>query len=133
LPLAKFDLISLSGRIVEPLIAASVMYVDIENLFHHDLNRRWMLDFGFGFVHGLGFATALRDLSVGANGSSVAVPLVSFNLGVELGQLTIAALALPLIWKLSKLPRFETVYVPACSVVVSLAGGWWLLQRTLLH
>jgi len=133
LALATFNLVTLSGRIVEPLIAASIMYVAIENMFRHDLNRRWMLTFGFGLVHGLGFATALRDLGVGANGSSVAVPLVSFNLGVELGQLTIAALALPLIWKLSKLSRFETVYVPACSVVVSLAGGWWLLQRTLLH
>ena len=133
LALATFNLVTLSGRIVEPLIAASIMYVGIENLFRRDLNRRWMLTFGFGLVHGLGFATVLRDLGVGANGGSVAVPLLSFNLGVELGQLTIASVALPLIWKLSRLPRFETVYVPACSVVVSLAGGWWLLQRTLLH
>ena len=131
LALATFNLVSLSGKIVEPLIAASIMYVGIENLFRRDLNQRWMLTFAFGLVHGLGFASALRDLGVGANGGSVAVPLVSFNLGVELGQLSIAAVGLPLIWKLSKLPKFETVYAPACSVLVLMAGGWWLLARTL--
>ncbi len=129
LALATLNLVALSGRIVEPLIAASIMYVGIENLFRGDLNRRWMLTFGFGLVHGLGFASALRDLGVGANGTGVAVPLVSFNLGVELGQLTIAAVALPVIWKLSRSPRFQTLYAPACSVAVLAAGGWWLAQR----
>jgi hydrogenase/urease accessory protein HupE len=133
LALATLNLVSLSGKIIEPLIAASIMYVGIENLFRRDLNLRWMLTFGFGLAHGLGFASALRDLGVGANGAAVAVPLLSFNLGVELGQLTIAVVGLPIIWKLSTLPRFEPLYAPTCSVMVLLAGGWWLLERTLLQ
>jgi hydrogenase/urease accessory protein HupE len=133
LALATLNLVSLSGKIVEPLIAASIIYVGIENLFRRDLNRRWMLTSGFGLVHGLGFASALRDLGVGANGAAIAVPLLSFNLGVELGQLTIAVVGLPIIWKLSTLPRFEPLYAPACSVMVLVAGGWWLLERTLLQ
>jgi hydrogenase/urease accessory protein HupE len=133
LALATLGLVSLSGKIVEPLIAASIMYVGIENLFRRDLNRRWMLTFGFGLAHGLGFAAALRDLGVGANGTGVAVPLLSFNLGVELGQLYIAGFGLPIIWKLTQLPRFERLYAPACSVMVLVAGGRWLLERTLLQ
>jgi hydrogenase/urease accessory protein HupE len=132
LALATLNLVALSGKIVEPLIAASIMYVGIENLFRGDLKRRWVLTFGFGLVHGLGFATALRDLGVGAAGSSVAGPLLDFNLGVELGQLSLAAVALPVIWKLSQRPRFATLYAPACSIAVLLGGGYWFVQRTFL-
>ena len=73
-----------------------------------------MLTFAIGLIHGCGFASALRDAGVGANGSSVATPLVCFNLGVELGQLAIAAVMLPLIWKLK--PTFPRRWVPATSV-----------------
>ena len=59
------------------------------------------------------------------------MPLLSFNLGVELGQLTIAGVALPLIWRLRNRPAFLARYAPACSVAVALAGGYWLLERTL--
>ncbi len=133
LALATLNIVTLPSRIVEPLIAASIAYVGIENLFRRDLDKRWRLTFFFGLVHGLGFASALRELGIGEDGGSVIVPLLSFNLGVELGQISIAALALPLIWRISRSPRFATLYEPASSVVVSLAGGWWLLQRTLLN
>src|SRR5207248_3078790 len=82
LALATFNVVSLPSRIVEPLIAASIVYVGVENLFRRDLDKRWLLAFGFGLVHGLGFASALREAGIGAdNGAGVVVPLVSFNLG----------------------------------------------------
>jgi hydrogenase/urease accessory protein HupE len=130
LALATLDVIRLSSRVVEPLIAVSIMYVGIENLLRGDLQRRWLLAFGFGLIHGCGFASALRDAGLGANGSSVGLPLFSFNLGVELGQLTLAALVLPVIWKLKERPSFQPRVVPICSVVVALAGGYWLAMRT---
>jgi len=71
----------------------------------------------------------LHDLGVGANGGGVAMPLFSFNLGVELGQLVIAAIALPILWQLRKRAWFRSRFVPTCSVAVALAGSWWFVQR----
>lgn len=130
LAIATLNLLQISPRIVEPLIAASIVYVGVENLFSRgEPKGRWMLTFAFGLIHGFGFASVLRDLGVGANGSSIAVPLVSFNLGVELGQIAVAAIALPLIWKLRTRPVFVHRWVPAASVLVALLGGFWFVQR----
>jgi hydrogenase/urease accessory protein HupE len=129
LALATLNFINIPPKIIEPLIAVSIIYVGIENILRRDLRRRWLLSFGFGLIHGCGFASALRDLNIGANGSGIAVPLLSFNLGVEVGQVAIASLLLPCIWKLKHQPAFAMRYAPACSMMVSLAGGYWLLQR----
>jgi hydrogenase/urease accessory protein HupE len=130
LAVATLSLVQFSSHIVEPLIAASIVYVGIENLIRGDDPKgRWLLTFAFGLIHGFGFASVLRELGVGSNGSGIAVPLVSFNLGVELGQIAIAALVLPVIWKLRAKPGFITRWVPACSVVVTLLGGYWFVQR----
>jgi len=132
LAVATLSLVQISSRIVEPLIAASIVYVGLENLFRGDDPKgRWLLTFAFGLIHGFGFASVLRELGVGANGSGIAVPLVSFNLGVELGQIVIAGLALPVIWKLRDRPLFVSRWAPACSVLVALLGGFWLVQRVL--
>jgi hypothetical protein len=88
-----------------------------------------MLTFAFGLIHGLGFASVLREMGVGTTAGEIAVPLLSFNLGVELGQLLIAAVALPLIWKFRRLPVFTRRWIPACSAAVAPAGGYWLVQR----
>ena len=128
---ATLNLVEFPSRIVEPLIAVSIIYVGLENILSGKLDWRWLLTFGFGLVHGFGFASVLRELSIGT-GAAAVVPLLSFNLGVELGQMTIAALTLPLIWKLRKQPVFVARYVPACSLLVALAGSYWLIQRTLL-
>jgi hypothetical protein len=118
------------SRVIEPLIAASIVYVGIENLLRGDnLKGRWRLTFAFGLIHGFGFASVLREMGVGASGSGIAVPLMSFNLGVELGQIAIAAVVLPLIWKLRKQPHFVRRWAPACSVVIAVLGGFWLVQR----
>jgi len=131
LALAALDIVRIPSSVVEPLIAISIVYVGVENLLRSDLRWRWLLTFAFGLVHGFGFASVLRELGVGAAGVGVAVPLVSFNLGVELGQVGIMLLVLPLIWKLRSQPFFVLRCVPACSLLVTVVGGYWLLQRTL--
>src|SRR5678816_3954124 len=96
LAVATLNLVPISSRVVEPLIAASIIYVGVENLARGgDAKGRWILTFAFGLIHGFGFASVLRELGVGSNGRGIAVPLVGFNLGVELGQVAIAGLALP--------------------------------------
>jgi hydrogenase/urease accessory protein HupE len=129
LALATLDWVRVPGAVVEPLIALSIVYVGLENLLRRDLERRWILAFAFGLVHGLGFASVLRDLGIGQDGAGLLAPLIGFNLGVELGQLAVAAVVLPLIWQGMKRPFFNTRLVPACSVLVALAGGWWFVDR----
>ena len=133
LALAAFDLVRVPEQIVEPLIAATIIYVGVENLLRLDnATGRWRLALIFGLVHGLGFATDLKEKVAGMNGEKIIVPLLSFNLGVELGQLAVAALVLPLIWWLRSQPGLRRSLVPSCSTLVVLAGAWWLVQRTLL-
>lgn len=127
LALTAFNVISISPRIVEPLIAASIVYVGFENIVRNNFSKRWMLTFTFGLIHGCGFASALREAGVGANGTSVVTPLVCFNLGVEIGQLTIASIMLPLIWKLK--PTFPKRWVPASSIALIVIGSYFLVQR----
>jgi len=129
LALATLDVAHVPSSLVEPLIAASILYVGLENIFRNNLNRRWLVTFAFGLIHGFGFATALREMGIGSSGGGVVLPLLSFNLGVELGQIAIAATVLPLIWKLRQRPSFAARFAPACSVLVALAGGYWLITR----
>jgi hypothetical protein len=130
LALAALDVVKLSGRIVEPLIAATIVFVGVENVVRGEEPRgRWALTFGFGLVHGLGFASALRDIGLGAFGTSVVGPLVGFNLGVELGQLAVAAVLLALLWLLRRLPAFARHGTRAASVLVAAIGLVWLCQR----
>jgi hydrogenase/urease accessory protein HupE len=131
LALSTLDVVNLSPAIVEPLIAASIVYVGIENILRRDVKRRWLLTFAFGLAHGFGFASALKELEIARNASRAAVPLLSFNIGVELGQIAIAAAMLPLIWKLKERPVFIKRYAPACSLLIALAGVYWLVERTL--
>ncbi|MDB6147291.1 MAG: HupE / UreJ protein [Spartobacteria bacterium] len=134
LALSTFGLVNLQSRIVEPAIAASIVYVGIENLFREKsrLRWRWILTFAFGLIHGLGFAAVLREMGVGFGGGNAVVPLFAFNLGVEAGQLSVAAIVLPIIWKLRQRPAFLRRGVPACSLLVALAGGYWLVERMIL-
>jgi hydrogenase/urease accessory protein HupE len=132
LALATFNLVNIPPRVIEPLIAASIVFVGVQNIVCRAVEKRWLLTFAFGLIHGCGFASALRDLGIGANGGSILVPLVSFNLGVEFGQLAIAALALPCIWKCQTSPALFRRIVPVGSGLVVLAGGYWLIERTLL-
>jgi hydrogenase/urease accessory protein HupE len=133
LALAALDVVSLPASLVEPLIAASVVLVGIQNLLRPDTPpARSTLCFGFGLVHGFGFAGALRELGLGQNGASIALPLVGFNLGVEAGQLLVVAVLLPLLLQVRKSAAFSRVALPAASWVVAAAGALWLVDRTLL-
>ena len=130
LGVATFDLVQISSRIVEPLIAVTIVYVGAENVWKRgDPHGRWLLTFAFGLIHGFGFASVLREMGIGARAGGVAMPLFSFNLGVELGQLVVAAILLPLIWRLRKKETFLKRGVPACSILVALAGTYWFVQR----
>jgi hydrogenase/urease accessory protein HupE len=134
LALAAFNKVTLSPSIVEPMIAVSIVYVALENIWRKgkDIEGRWLLTFAFGLIHGFGFAGVLKELNIGAGGSGIAVPLVSFNVGVELGQLAVAALLWPLLQALRKRPELTTKLVPVGSLLVAIAGGYWLLERTIL-
>jgi hydrogenase/urease accessory protein HupE len=130
LALAALGVVTLPGRIVEPLIAATIAIVGLENLARGDEPKgRWLLTFAFGLVHGLGFAAALRQTGLGANGTSIAGPLVAFNLGVELGQLAVALPLLALLWRLRALPPFARHGARATSLIVVGFGIVWLVQR----
>ena len=124
--------INLPPAIVKPLIAASIVFVGLENLFRRQLAACWLVTFVFGLVHGLGLATALQDLGVGGLGVQAAIPLLSFNLGVELAQIAMAAVVLPLVWKLQQRPAFTLKHVPAVSLLITFAGVYWFVARTLL-
>jgi hydrogenase/urease accessory protein HupE len=130
LAVATLHLVQIPSRIVEPLIAASIVFVGIENLLRGDIpTARRMVAFGFGLIHGFGFASALREAGIGSGTGGILLPLFSFNLGVELGQIMVAAAALPIIWKLRENPMFIARWAPACSEAVVLLGSFWFVQR----
>jgi hydrogenase/urease accessory protein HupE len=134
LALAAFDVVTLPARVVEPLIAASIVFVGVDNLLRGDEPQRrwverWLLAFAFGLVHGLGFAGALGEIGLGAAGTSIVGPLVAFNLGVELGQLAVAAPLLVLLWKLRAWPPFARHGAKAVSLIVAAVGLVWLARR----
>ena len=138
LALASLDLVRLPSRLVEAVIAASIVFVAVENLLRQGRGRqrlawRAAVTFAFGLVHGLGFASVLRELGLGSTPAGVFWPLLKFNLGVEAGQLAVAAVAFPLIL-LARRPGSVTEkrLVPACSVVIAMAGVYWLVERVAL-
>ena len=130
LALAALDVVQLPARVVEPLIAASIVFVAVENIVRRgEPGWRWALTFTLGLVHGFGFAGALKEAGLGAGGSALLVPLFSFNLGVELGQAGVAAVVLPLLWKLRDLPAYEKHGRNVISAAIALAGAYWFFTR----
>jgi hypothetical protein len=131
LALAGLGLVQLSSSVVEPLIAASIVFVGVENLWAREEPRwRWVLTFVFGLVHGFGFAGVLGELGLGHAGTSLVLPLVGFNLGVEAGQLAVAVVVLPLFFWLRRRGWFEKRALYATSLAVALLGAHWFLERT---
>jgi hydrogenase/urease accessory protein HupE len=130
LAVATLQLVQIPGRIVEPLIAASIVYVGVENILRSGAPKaRRLVPFGFGLIHGFGFASVLGEMGIGGPKGGIALPLLSFNIGVELGQIMIAAAVLPIIWKLRANALFIARWVPACSTVVVLLGSFWFVER----
>ena len=85
--------------------------------------------FAFGLVHGFGFAGALTELGFGSRLRDVALALLSFNAGVEVGQLAAAAGMLPLVWMVRSRPSWHARLQPVCSMIIVAAGTCWLIQR----
>lgn len=133
LALAALNVISISAKIIEPLIAVSIIFVGFENFRKGDgMKARCWLAFCFGLIHGFGLAEALRDAGLGSTVSAMATGLVSFNIGVELGQLTVAAVFLALLWQLRKFKPVERYSTQTISIIVIALGSWWLVERTFL-
>ena len=147
LALGALGLVNVPGSIVEPLIAASIVYVAVENIFARGLTKwRPAVIFGFGLLHGLGFASVLGEFGLPEDRFIPA--LIGFNVGVEVGQLTVIALAFVVIWlgvlaarraKLTGVEEMVTEY-PAMfraisvtgSLIIALIGVYWVIERTLL-
>jgi hypothetical protein len=115
------------SRLVESLIAASVVLAAVDNLKRFLPGVRWQLAFVFGLVHGFGFAGALKEL--GLDAAALARSLVGFNLGVELGQLGIVAIALPLAWWARETRFYRRVVLGGGSVVIAAIAAVWFAER----
>jgi hypothetical protein len=114
--------------LIEVLIALSIVYMALENIVGARLERRWLIAFGFGLVHGFGFSFALRQ-SMQFAGRHLATSLVSFNIGVELGQLLVLALAVPVLawgFKYVVAERMGTIIL---SAFVAHTAWHWMLDR----
>lgn len=132
LALASLKIVSVPPEIVEPLIAASIVYVAVENIIGGRINAvRIAVVFCFGLLHGLGFAAVLGD--VGLQDNRFVIGLIGFNIGVELGQLAVITLALVALgWPFGQKPWYRSrVTIPA-SALIALVGGWWTVQRVFL-
>lgn len=131
LALAVLGLVSVPASIVEPLIAASIVYVAIENVIGNKLSTwRAAVVFGFGLLHGLGFASVLGD--VGLQPSAFALGLIGFNVGVEAGQLAVIVLAFVLLGlPFGKRPWYRAAIAVPGSALIGLVGAFWFFERVL--
>jgi hydrogenase/urease accessory protein HupE len=141
LSLAALDIVRIPSSIIEPAIAASIVYVAAENFLSRDIDKRWRDTFGFGLIHGFGFASALQEF--GLPRSALIPALASFNLGVEIGQIAIVSLVVPALLGMDRLlansngraalPTTRSApAVYAISAVIIGFGSYWFLARTVL-
>ncbi len=127
--LASYNIISPPSRIIEPLIALSILYVAVENILSPKLKpSRIGIVFLFGLVHGLGFAGALSEMGLPKN--AYLTSLITFNIGVELGQATIILAAYFLLAKwFSDKPYYRSKIVIPISILIALTAAFWTVQR----
>jgi len=129
LALAALGVVALPSRWVESAIAASIVLTALDNLRPFLPARRSAIAFGFGLVHGLGFASVLAEL--GLPGGARALALVAFNLGIELGQLAIVAAFLPLALALRRSALYPRALLAGGSLAISVLASVWLWERAL--
>ncbi|EGF31347.1 hypothetical protein IMCC9480_36 [Oxalobacteraceae bacterium IMCC9480] len=127
LTLATLGVISLPSRWVESTIAASVVIAALNNIYPLFRDRRWMMAFLFGLIHGFGFASVLSDLGLPKN--ALVLALVGFNVGVELGQLAIVAAFLPLAFYLRRTMLYRRIILLGGSGLIALLATAWLVER----
>lgn len=124
--LAALGIVELPAKWIEVGIALSIAYVALENFWLRNTDHRWMLTFVFGLVHGFGFANVLRELGLPTRG--LIASLLSFNVGVEIGQIAIVALIFPLILWLNR-QTFHRQVVWGVSSLIFLFGIGWCIER----
>jgi hypothetical protein len=127
LTLATLDVISLPSRWVESTIAASVVIAALNNVFPLFRERRWVMAFVFGLIHGFGFASVLTDL--GLPQGALVLALVGFNLGVEVGQLAIVAAFLPIAFAMRHTWFYRQLVLLGGSIVIAILALIWLAER----
>jgi hypothetical protein len=130
LALATFNIVVLPSRFTESMIAASILYVAVENLVRRTTIDRWKLTFLFGLVHGFGFSNVLREMQLPR--ANLALSLFSFNLGVEIGQLVFVVLLFPALEDLMKSGRTlwgQPWLRTAISIAIGLLAAYWFVQR----
>jgi hydrogenase/urease accessory protein HupE len=131
LALGIYGVITLSSAIIEPLIALSIVYVGVENIYrakiHTTGHTRMPIIFTFGLLHGLGFASVLGDLGLAQ--SQYALSLISFNIGVELGQLTVIALTFMCLYPLRSKVWYQKRLVLSLNITIAVIATYWLIER----
>lgn len=128
---ATLGVISIDADIIEPLIAASIIYIALDNLYSEKLARwRLLVVIAFGLLHGLGFASALDALQF--NNQQGLSTLLLFNLGVELGQIAVIALAFIAVGWLRQFTDYSRQVARPASIAIAGVGSYWLLKRTVL-
>jgi hypothetical protein len=129
LALATFGVVAIPSRLIESLIALSIAYIAIENFTGRTLIGRWKITFLFGLVHGFGFSNVLSEMALTRR--TLAISLLSFNGGVELGQLAFVAVAFPLVYLLTA-SRWKLHFRAATSCGIAVLGVFWFVERALL-
>jgi hydrogenase/urease accessory protein HupE len=127
LGLAALGIWSPSTLFVEPAIALSIAYVGVENWFVKNADRRWLITFPFGLVHGFGFAGALQQISLPTR--QIPFALAAFNGGVEAGQIGVLLLVLPTLMYLRRRQWFGDQGVKGLSASIAVAGAWLFISR----
>ncbi len=127
LSLAVLELVSMPSRLVESIIAASVAVAALNNFYPVFRDRTWLLAFCFGIIHGFGFAGVMGKLELPAN--ALALALVSFNLGVELGQLVIVAVFVPVAFRLCRKDIYRIHAMRYGSLAIALLACFWMFER----
>jgi hypothetical protein len=131
LALGIYGIVQLPSSIVEPLIALSILYVAIENVYRAKSttvsHTRMPVIFAFGLLHGLGFASVLSD--VGLPESQYALSLISFNIGVELGQLSVIVIAFLCLAPIMKKQWYQSTVVKALNIGIAITAAYWVIER----
>jgi hypothetical protein len=129
LTLAALGVVGLPSRLVESGIALSVLLAALNNVWPQVTRRAWILAFAFGLVHGFGFASVLGDL--GLPRDALAISLAGFNIGVEIGQLSVVLVVVPLIFVLRERRLYRPAILVGGSAAIAVVAAGWFVQRAL--
>ena len=130
LALAALDIVRIPPSVVEPAIALTIVYVAIENLVRTPtLWHRAVVTGSFGLIHGLGFASVLREIGLADLPGGIVLPLLTFNLGVEAGQLIVAGCGYPAVLIARKRARSGNILMTVGSILIAVIGAYWFVSR----